>query len=287
MGKPASRSGRRDDRSWRQRYVGRVSAPASVDVIVVDLAAAPPGIDRLLGADERAAAQRMPASRARSRRIAARATLRLLLAGRLGLEPSQLRFEAGSHGKPRLCGGELAFNVSHSGDLALYAIAERLEVGVDVELASRRLGRPRHELAIARRVLDPEVHSRLAALSGEERSTAFLQAWVEHEARVKCAGLGTGVASDGSVGSLRDRIWVRALHIGEGILAALAVQGGPAAVSVHRLRAGETAQPPWGRLGGLGGAELPASASSRSGTAARPLSRQGAARLHRGRRRSA
>lgn len=216
-----------------------MSAPASVDVIVADLAGAPPGIDRVLDERERAAAQRMPAGRPRGRRAAARAILRMLLAARLGgVEPSQLRIEAGAHGKPRLRGSEIRFNVSHSEDLALFAIADGVEVGVDVEVTAHRHGRSRDELAIARRLLDAETCSRLAALAGRERSAAFLEAWVAHEARVKCAGTGLGVASEQRAASVAEAsdpgIWVTALQVGAGVFAALAVEGGPVVVRLRR-----------------------------------------------------
>lgn len=211
---------------------------ARVEVIVADLAAVAPAMDLVLDAQERAAAQRMPPGRPRSRRVAARAILRTVIADRLGVEASELRLEAGAHGKPRLRGaGELRFNLSHSGDLAVVAIAEGVEVGVDVELAGRRRrGRPVDELAIARRVLDEDVCSRLAALSGEERSRAFLQAWVEYEARVKCAGTGLGARSEERAAADGREIWVTPLQVGDGAFAALAVQGGPAAVGVRGYR---------------------------------------------------
>ena len=54
-----------------------------------------------------------------------------------GTRPNALELDYGPRGKPRLAGGfaesDLRFNVSHCGDVALYAFARGREVGVDVE----------------------------------------------------------------------------------------------------------------------------------------------------------
>src|ERR1700759_4366756 len=62
------------------------------------------------------------------------AAVRRILGGYLALPPSSVEILALPKGKPRLAGdSRLRFNLSHSGDLALLAVAEDLEVGVDVE----------------------------------------------------------------------------------------------------------------------------------------------------------
>ena len=127
-------------------------ADAAVDVWHADLAAAVARGDgrAALSDDERERAARFARPEDGERWAAGRGILRALLAAYTGADSRELRFEAGPHGKPRLAGEErLRFNLSHSGDVALYAIALEREVGVDVELPRRAVD----HVAIARRIL--------------------------------------------------------------------------------------------------------------------------------------
>lgn len=122
------------------------------------------------------------------RRAGARRALGAILAEYLGGAEVELR--VGEDGKPRLAvaSERLSFNLSHSGDLALIAIAPGgVEVGVDLE----RL-RPRRDLVrLAERWLSPADAAAVAdAPAGPEREAAFYAAWTRHEARVKCVGSG-------------------------------------------------------------------------------------------------
>jgi 4'-phosphopantetheinyl transferase len=123
-------------------------------------------------------------------RPAARAALGQILAAVLGVEaPPALTREDG--GKPRLASDpeRLSFNLSHSGALALVAVAPGgVEVGVDLE----RL-RPRRDLRrLAARWLPAEEAEAVGASSDEDLERVFYAAWTRYEARVKC--LGTGLA---------------------------------------------------------------------------------------------
>jgi 4'-phosphopantetheinyl transferase len=201
-------------------------ADGVVDVWRADLAA--DGHEELVAAlspDERERAGRFVDPVHGRRRATARGILRLLLGRYRNVDPSALRFVEGEHGKPTLAGEaaeRLEFNVSHSEDLALYAFARGRPVGVDVEVARR----PVDAVAIARRMLGEETAQRLAALDGEEREQAFLQAWTRHEAAVKCRGTGIGGAAAGA-GPPEDGLWVVELDVGPRAAAALAVDGPP------------------------------------------------------------
>jgi hypothetical protein len=103
----------------------------------------------------------------------------------------------GQDGKPRLAVApeRLSFNLSHSGDLALVAIAPGgVEVGVDLE----RL-RPRRDLVrlAERRLPTADAAAVADAAEGPEREAAFYAAWTRHEARVKCTGSGLGGPAPG------------------------------------------------------------------------------------------
>ena len=139
----------------------------------------------VLTADELLRAGRMKSPQGRAHAVVARAELRTLLARELGRKPEALVFAAGPHGKPRLDdeSAGVRFNLSHSGDLALIAIARGgIEVGVDLEEI-----RPRADLkGVARRVFTQA--ERDAVEAGGE--TAFYRHWVAKEAFVKATGRG-------------------------------------------------------------------------------------------------
>jgi len=94
------------------------------------------GLYETLGEDEQSRSARFRFERDRRRFIVARGSLRELLTRYLATPPGQLRFVYNTFGKPGLspeCGSALRFNISHSADLALIAIALDAEVGVDLE----------------------------------------------------------------------------------------------------------------------------------------------------------
>src|ERR1044072_5076584 len=66
--------------------------------------------------------------------VAARVFLRSVVARYLESQPEALRFSYGAFGKPALeAGHALRFNLSHSNEVELLAVALEAELGVDVE----------------------------------------------------------------------------------------------------------------------------------------------------------
>jgi len=53
----------------------------------------------------------------------------LLLGRYLRVRPDSIEYFAGANGKPCLAGGQLAFNVTYSGDIALIALGQGGEIG--------------------------------------------------------------------------------------------------------------------------------------------------------------
>jgi 4'-phosphopantetheinyl transferase len=143
-----------------------------------------------------------------------------VLALYLGQAPEAIELVRGEHGKPRLATEpeRLAFNLSHSGGLALVAVSRGREVGVDVERE-----KPERDLvALAERALAPEDAAAVRAAGEEERAPLFYGLWARHEARLKC--LGAGLSRPPAWPS--PEVAVESLPIDPGYAAAVAVTGG-------------------------------------------------------------
>jgi 4'-phosphopantetheinyl transferase len=184
-----------------------------------DLRAVNDELGLLLGEQESARAERLLSDAARLRWTRCRGVLRALLGRYAGLDPRALEFSLGEHGKPMLdtpAAEPIQFNLSHSGDLALYAVSGAAAVGIDVETSRRHVD----ELGIAARVLGDAAAERLRALDPEARTREFLRAWVAHEAAVKCRGSGIGRGSGEPAAA---GLWTAELDVGPGAAAAVAV----------------------------------------------------------------
>lgn len=121
-------------------------------------------------------------------RAASRWALREVLGRYLEVGAAEIELVTTANGKPALAdpGAELRFNLSHSGELALVAVAHEREVGVDVQRIA-----PRRNLArLATRALDPNAAAAVRAAPAGRQVAVFHQAWARHEAQVKCLGSG-------------------------------------------------------------------------------------------------
>jgi 4'-phosphopantetheinyl transferase len=133
-----------------------------------------------LDSEERARAARFRWEDARRRWAAGHGALRRILEGYTGVPAAEIRFARGEHGKPYLAGSPVRFNMSDSGDLALYAVTLDVEIGVDVERVRDMDG-----VGISRRFL-PEAE----AVAVRDDPTSFIRVWTRREAYLKCIGVG-------------------------------------------------------------------------------------------------
>lgn len=135
-------------------------------------------------------ARRFVFKRDRNRFIAAHAALRETLSSQCGIPASMLEFALGPFGKPMLAeDAGLRFNLSHSQSVALIAVCDDAEVGVDVELL-----RPMPDAeALADTYFSAAERRALAALPPESRDRAFLCCWTRKEACLKATGMGLSV----------------------------------------------------------------------------------------------
>ncbi len=183
----------------------------------------------LLRNDERIRASRMTDPRNGVVWARSRGVLRALLGRYLQVDGATLSFLTGAHGKLALApvsgarphATQLSFNLSHSGEVALYAFAHGMAVGIDVELDRR----PTNVIALANRMFGATEAQRLEALDPDSRQREFLRSWVRHEAKLKCLGLGIGGAAAEEHAYVP---WVAELDVGiDGAYAAIAAEMPP------------------------------------------------------------
>ena len=142
-----------------------------------------------LSESELARVKRLRDSRSTNRSIVARGILRTLLGTFLECKPEQLVFSYGSHGKPELAGEfkhRLSFNISHSSGLAVFAIAKKYQVGVDIEEVH-----PLPDLeASASIFLSPMEMAEFRVSPSTEKLDRFFMLWTCKEAISKAIGSG-------------------------------------------------------------------------------------------------
>jgi 4'-phosphopantetheinyl transferase len=168
-------------------------APGSALVRRVDLRADEAEVARcrpILSPSERDRADRFHFERDRRRYTIAHARLREALSACCGAPPEAVSFGAAEGGKPFLLDGARPspwqFNLSHSGDLALIAVAWKCEIGVDLERVDARV----EVMALAERFFAPPERAWLRARPENAQPASFYQLWTCKEAVLKMLGSG-------------------------------------------------------------------------------------------------
>jgi 4'-phosphopantetheinyl transferase len=216
--------------------------PEEVHVWYVSLRRMAPSITqfaRTLSDEELQRAERFHFDRDRTRFVLARGVLRMILGAYNSCPPASLSFSYGPYGKPAAEEMPFNFNLSHSGDIAMYAISQRVRIGIDVELV-----RPLGEMdSIAERVFTRREMRALATIGADEKAARFFQLWTRKESVLKGIGLGLGAAlqaidvlddvvqlvpGEDPSGQLRgeaERWWVHNLLLDPEYKAAVAIDG--------------------------------------------------------------
>jgi 4'-phosphopantetheinyl transferase len=169
-------------------------APAPFEVWQVDLGSLPEALElATLSSAEQQRAARFAFERHRRRYLASHVALRALLARRCDSAADGLCFVDGPFGKPGLAPpSRCAFNLSHSGDVALVAIAPDGEIGIDVEVP-RALN---DALELAARNFTPRECAELDGAPPEALARTFLRCWTRKEACLKAIGSGLSIAPE-------------------------------------------------------------------------------------------
>ena len=151
-------------------------------------------LESILSDEEQCRAQRFYFQKDRDHFIVARGVLRDILCRYLNRQAEQLNFCYNEYGKPMLAKnfGGLSFNVSHSGNVAIYAVTCGREVGIDVEQIRADFA----EEPIAKRFFSPAEVAVFSDLAAHEKKEAFFCCWTRKEAFIKATGKGVSFGLD-------------------------------------------------------------------------------------------
>jgi 4'-phosphopantetheinyl transferase len=176
-------------------------------------------------------------------RADARRSIETVVGRYLGLSPSSVVLRRSATGKPELDGSPLCVSLAHSGQVAIVAVAEEREVGVDIE----RLRAGTESWSLVSHALTQAERARLEALPRSRRSEAFLWMWAGKEALLKAVGIGLGldpalieldgaevVATPPALGAPDD--WTLVEVPLPGYAAALALKGPPPKLRLYDTR---------------------------------------------------
>lgn len=188
------------DCNWPDGPIQPLLLPGQVHIWCADQARLQPHLATLhhwLSPDETTRASRFVFEHLRRYFAANRGLLRLLLSRYVGASPEQLQFTYNEQGKPALESPQtspaLHFNLSHSGQLMLVAVALNHSPGVDVEAE-----RPMPDMhKLAGRFFTPTEAQRLQNTPPPQQARTFFQHWVQKEAFIKAIGQGLSFPTTG------------------------------------------------------------------------------------------
>ena len=121
----------------------------------------------------------------------ARGYLRQILSQYLDLTPAEIVFRYGQQGKPAVEDQDLQFNLSHSGDRAVYAVSAKFPVGIDLEYIH-----PLPATDLVDRFFSDNEQAIFHRLPVSLQQAAFFHAWTQKEAYLKACGTGLSTPLD-------------------------------------------------------------------------------------------
>ena len=165
-----------------------------IHVWSVDLNLDPPQVgefDRVLTTQERQRAAKFINPLHGSRWTVARGYLRQILSQYLNITPAEIVFSYGQQGKPAVEGSDLQFNLSHSGDRAVYGISAKFPIGIDIEYVH-----PLPAADLVDRFFSANEQTIFHRLPASLQQAAFFHAWTQKEAYLKACGTGLSTPLD-------------------------------------------------------------------------------------------
>jgi 4'-phosphopantetheinyl transferase len=117
---------------------------------------------------------------------------RLILASYCSTDPAKLEFKYNSYGKPFLVHYDsLLFSISHTDEMALCAVSDGGELGVDIEKK-----RPINCVEMAERFFSKLECKLFTNLMLNQQQDGFFSCWTRKEAYIKAKGLGLSLPLD-------------------------------------------------------------------------------------------
>lgn len=112
---------------------------------------------------------------------------RIILSKYLNQEPKEISIAIQEKGKPYLPNSTVKFNLSHTKGIAALAVANNIEVGIDIEKNKKM----RDYLAIAKRFFHAQEYDYLMKILDDvKRQTMFYHFWTAKESILKATGEG-------------------------------------------------------------------------------------------------
>ncbi|QQS37258.1 MAG: 4'-phosphopantetheinyl transferase superfamily protein [Ignavibacteriales bacterium] len=143
----------------------------------------------LLSYDEIARSERFHFQKDRNEYVCCRGFLRETLSGYLSLEPEEILFDYGKHGKPEIANNngidKIKFNLSHSKGHAMIAVTLNDEIGVDIELIKEI-----PDMMDIAKELYTSKENKLLLESDQQAAESFFKIWTRKEAVIKAVGHG-------------------------------------------------------------------------------------------------
>ena len=127
----------------------------------------------------------------RDRWTVARGYLRQILGKYVDITPERIVFSYGQQGKPAIQDSPLQFNLSHSHELAIYAVSATYPVGIDIERIH-----PIAAAGLVDRFFSPGEQAIFHTLPAHLHQAAFFHAWTQKEAYLKACGTGLSTPLD-------------------------------------------------------------------------------------------
>jgi 4'-phosphopantetheinyl transferase len=133
----------------------------------------------------------------RRRYLVTRALARVVLSRFAAKAPDQLRFNTNEYGKPAVADLDpdvagLSFNLSHTGNLIVLAVAHDCALGVDTESVTAKPACT----DLADRFFTKDEAAALRALPSGMQQERFFEYWTLKEAYIKARGMGLAIALD-------------------------------------------------------------------------------------------
>jgi 4'-phosphopantetheinyl transferase len=146
-----------------------------------------------LSRSEQAKANRFSRDVDSARYVLHRASLRRILGRCCDCDPTSILFDFGRDGKPRLSSkiaADIEFNLSHSHDYCLIAVARRWQIGIDIE----HIVPVGNLTELVRKIAHPDEQRSFQLFEERHKLKAFFRLWTRKESVLKACS--TGFSTD-------------------------------------------------------------------------------------------